>query len=126
MNGVLKGMKEINGYVERKEAIALWNALFENNLTELAKDSFQEDEAEVYFNPNSGYVFLSDDDYTTVMLNDDGKLDLFITTPDQGFEGFFDDIMEEMELNKEDREYMKNMATETLKEKYKEVLEVKE
>ena len=41
----------------------------------------------VEFNPNSGYVFLTDEDYHVLMLND-GKLEAFNSCTNCGAEGF--------------------------------------
>ena len=40
------------------------------------------------FNPSSGYVFLVDEDYNVAMLNDEGKLENFLTCSNCGFEAF--------------------------------------
>jgi len=44
------------------------------------------DGVEVWFNKNSGYVFLSDEDYHTAMLNDNGELEDFLNCPNCGHE----------------------------------------
>ena len=46
-------------------------------------------------NLNSGEVFLTNSDYQTMLLNDDGKLGLWLTTPYDGKEGFIDDLVYE-------------------------------
>lgn len=43
------------------------------------------------FNPNSGNVFLVDEDYRVAMLNDDNKLAEWFSCPNCGHEGFQDD-----------------------------------
>ncbi len=50
------------------------------------KESFG-DGVKVEFNPNSGEVFLLDDDYNTLMLTDDG-LELWVNCANCGAEGF--------------------------------------
>jgi hypothetical protein len=69
------------GFCERDKAIKLLQAL-------------QETEGEgvgsgltLCFNPNSGFVFLSNDDLDTYMLNN-GKLEQWHYCPDCGKEGF--------------------------------------
>ena len=43
---------------------------------------------QVWSNMNSGYVFLSDNDYNVAMLNEDDKLEQFFSCPECGQEGF--------------------------------------
>jgi hypothetical protein len=120
MNEILKGFGNLHRVREQEEALDLFNALKEGKLTTLAENCFDRSSCDVYFNPNSGYVFLADEDYNTVMIDDEGELDLFINTPYNGCEGFFDDLMNEYEeMNNEDKEYMQSMATDEHKEKYK-------
>jgi len=40
------------------------------------------------FNPNSGNVFLTDDDYNVAMFNGDDKLEVYLYCGDCGKEGF--------------------------------------
>ena len=83
-------------------------------MTPLARDYFAQygysgSYVKVGFNANSGNVFLMDDDYNVLMMND-GKLDLFITTPYSGEEGFYDDLMDIYdELEEEDQEYLDSL-----------------
>ena len=115
---VLKGMGNLRGYVERKEALKLWSLLNENKLSELARNYFDETTADVYFNTSSGNVFLSDEDCNIVMERK-GQLDLFIYISHSGQEGFFDELMNYYEdMHEEDKKYLREIATETLKEKY--------
>lgn len=46
-------------------------------------------------NLNSGEVFLANSDCQTMLLKDDGKLGLWLTTPYDGKEGFIDDLVYE-------------------------------
>lgn len=116
---VLKGMGKIVCSREREIALECWSLLYKNKLTELAKERFDSNTAEVYFNTGSGNVFLSDEDYNTVMEND-GELDFFISTPYNGHEGFFDEVMDNFDdMHQEDKEYMRDIATEEFKEEYK-------
>lgn len=50
------------------------------------------DGIKVEFNPNSGNVFLVDDDYNVAMLNDNGKLENFLTCTYCGNEGLRSEI----------------------------------
>tara|TARA_R110001599_G_scaffold129074_2_gene303162 strand:- start:12089 stop:12490 length:402 start_codon:yes stop_codon:yes gene_type:complete len=61
-----------------------------------AKDYFENrGPIEIGFNPNSGFVFASDEDYNTVLLGDNG-LYLFITTSWSGQEGDLEEHIENM------------------------------
>jgi hypothetical protein len=78
-----------------------------NSFTTLARNTFGELKR-VGFNPNSGDVWLEDEDYNVLMVNN-GKLDLFINTPYGGIEGFLSDILDENNLNdlhEEDKAYL--------------------
>jgi len=58
------------------------------------------------FNPNSGNVFLVDDDFNVAMMNGD-KLEDFFTCPECGHEGFIEDMKHEG--GKGCREYLKQI-----------------
>ena len=49
---------------------------------------------EVWFNTHSGFVFLTDSDYATAMINDKGHLVDFITCPECGEEGLITNFKE--------------------------------
>ena len=74
--------------------------------------TFTEDQVQVMFNMNSGNVFLTNEDYETVMLNPDtDKLEMFYNSPYNGLEGFFDDLLEEYPtMHEEDKEWFKAIA----------------
>ena len=76
------------------------------NLTPVAFSTFGELKR-VGFSPNSGYVWLEDEDYNRLMINK-GKLDLYITTPYDGHEGFLEDLLNlDFEtLNEEDQDFL--------------------
>ena len=117
MMEVLKGMAKITAYRERALALECWNLLHEGELTKLAEDYFDADTCDVYFNTSSGNVFLSDEDFNTVMVND-GKLDLWINLSYNGDEGFFDELVERFdELHEEDKEQLLSYASEEVKAK---------
>lgn len=92
-----------------KEAGELLTAYANDNMTKLARDYLYEG-VQVFLNTNSWNVFLCDSDYNCAMFNSDGELDLFISTPYNGTEGFYDEIMENYDkLHDEDKEYMDNL-----------------
>ena len=104
------------GYRELDEAgklLRFYAADPTSALTPLALDYFGSGYSGSYvkvgFNANSGNVFLIDEDYNVIMPNR-GKLDLFITTPYSGEEGFYDDLMDIYdELDVEDQEYLDSL-----------------
>jgi len=74
------------GHIEHIEASKLLSKLSlpqcwqgENNLS---------DGVAVEFNPNSGNVFLVDDDLNVAMLNENNKLEMFLNCSNCGVEGF--------------------------------------
>lgn len=64
----------------------------------------------VEFNPNSGNVFLVDEDYNVAMMNGD-TLEQFYTCPQCGFEGFLEDMNHEP-VDDECTEYMEGIGVE--------------
>ena len=116
---VLKGMGNIKCSRERALALECWTLLHKNQLTEIAKNHFSEDEAEVYFNTQSGNVFLSDADYNTIMENG-GELDLFINLDEN--EGFLCDLIDNLkdgDLNSEETEQLYRYFFDYQKEELK-------
>ena len=68
------------GRAEKRMMVDLFVLYRDNKISKLANDYFDFGTMKPAFNMNSGYVFLTDDDYNVVMENN-GELDLFITTP---------------------------------------------
>jgi len=98
------------GYRELDMAGDLLTKYANGTMSRMARDYFSGPYGiQVGFNKNSGNVFLVDEDYNVLM--DDGKeLDLFISTPYSGEEGFYDDLMEIYgELDEEDQEYLDSL-----------------
>ena len=58
-------------------------------------DGFDGDEVTIFLNMQSGYVFLSDENYQVAMMNDD-KLEIFYTDFETGEEGFLDELSDEV------------------------------
>lgn len=54
-------------------------------------------------NTNTRNVFIYDDNYECMMLNG-SKLEGFYTSPDEGFEGFFDELVENMDATWSDND----------------------
>jgi len=79
------------------------NAWVENGLP----DDFDNEGVRAAFNRNSGYVFLTNDEYQVAMMNGD-YLESFYSTPYKGCEGFLDDLLENdpSEYHHQDCEYI--------------------
>ena len=88
---VTNDLKEF-GYREKEIAADLLKTLN----TEKDKTRFLEDDITIYFNMNSGNVFLMDSNYNVAMLNGD-ILDDWIVCPECGNEGFYSEFKEEFE-----------------------------
>ena len=81
------------GYRECGMLGQLLEAWSDRALTNLAKKYFEGLEDWGY-NPNSGFVFLVDQAYNVLMYNQSvGLLDLFLSTPYEGQEGFIEDLL---------------------------------
>lgn len=105
-----QGYAKFEGFGLRELNLAgeLLIAYSDKNMTDIARDYFAgySNNIEVGFNPNSGYVFLVDEDYNTLMFNG-SELDMFISTPYEGVEGFIDELFAQYEdLHPEDQEYL--------------------
>jgi len=58
-------------------------------------DDWNDKDVYLDLNLNSGEVFLTNSDCQTMLLRDDDKLELWLTTPYDGKEGFIDDLVYE-------------------------------
>lgn len=74
-------------------------------------EDFIEERVRPAFNRNSGFVFLTNEDYEVAMMNGE-KLESFYSCPECGWEGFKEDMLHNPE-NKECREYLKSIGIET-------------
>ena len=74
-------------------------------------DDFYDEGVKPALNRNSGYVFLTNEDYQ-VCMEVDGKLESFYFTPYEGYEGFYEDLLDEADdsWNYEDLEYLRDIA----------------
>ena len=91
------------GYRELDMAGDLLKALKSDN----DETRFLGDGVQVFMNTNNGYVFLSDEDYNTAMMNGD-TLEDFFSCPICGEEGFLED-MEHGEDSDECQEYLQDI-----------------
>lgn len=84
----------------------LLSAWIEHGLPE----DFNNDGVKPAFNRNSGWVFLTNSDYQ-VALEREGRLESFYSTPYDGHEGTFEELLNEYgEMNSEDQEFMRDIA----------------
>lgn len=95
------GMREIG---ELRDILDAW---LNNGLP----DDFEYSGVKPAFNRSSGYVFLVNDEYQ-VCMEVDGTLESFYTTPYSGYEGFYEDLVDEVsdEWDVEDIEYVRDIA----------------
>ena len=88
------------GYQELKEAAELLTAYVEDGK---GPSDFYDEGVRLALNRNSGFVFLTNDEYQACMINpNSGKLELWHFTPYAGHEGFLDDLIEEYKEDPED------------------------
>lgn len=110
------------GYVELKEAARLLNAYIKDT------EVLDGDQVKLEFNPNSGSVFLVDEDFNVAMINakfdpqfENGvcvehhtyNLELWYNCPICGHEGFLEDMAhhdDNEEYDKECQEYLKDIG----------------
>lgn len=92
------------GYRELQEAAKLLTAYCEDASTTF----FLGDGVQLCFNTNSGYVFLTDEDYNVGMLNDDGKISQWHNCS-CGHEGFIEDMRHEPQ-DDECKTYMQELG----------------
>lgn len=74
------------GYREKEIAVKLLQA--EGNSDKWEGENGLTDGVAIEFNPSSGNVFLVDEDCNVAMMNDAGKLEMFVSCANCGAEGF--------------------------------------
>ena len=96
------------GWRELKLARDVLDAMIEEGLPR----DFYDDKVEVSFNQNSGCVFLTNSDYQTALIHPStNKLESFYSSPYEGREGFFEDLVEEyQDMHPEDQEWLRDIA----------------
>ena len=90
------------GYRELKMTRDLLHAMIEEGLPE----NFYFEGVKPMFNRNSGFVFLTNDDFQVAMLKD-GKLEMYYICSECGEEGYREDL--EDSPNDCCQEYLKNL-----------------
>jgi len=99
------------GFREQEEAKDLFQAWRESGLP----IDFENNGVKIAFNIGSGYVFLTNSEYQVAMCDkdDNGKLYLysFYSSPYEGIEGSFDELLEEYkEMHLADQEWFQDIA----------------
>lgn len=102
----------LSGARERRMVLEILKAWESGGLP----DDFNEDGVKIAFNSNSGNVFLTNEDFQVAMV--DGLcLESFYSSPYEGREGFFADLLEEYpDMHREDQEWFRDIAKATNKE----------
>jgi len=73
-------------------------------------DGFWHENVRPVFNTESGYVFLTNDDFQVAMMNGH-KLEQYYSTPYEGHEGFADELADLYdEMHPEDQEYLRDLG----------------
>ncbi len=106
MDEIVTSKLEDFGFRERvilEKILHIWN-------TEGLSPIFYDEDVKFFLNKNSGCVFLSNEDYQVLMLNDD-KLELFYSCPICSHEGFLED-MDHNPDNEECQNYLKEIKGE--------------
>lgn len=102
------------------ELSRMLNLFANKKFTAIANNHFYKNgKLEFYKNKSSGLIFISDEDYNTILINPKkNKLDLWINTPYYGIEGFlsielindifgvFDNCIDDIEYLNNFKEYM--------------------
>lgn len=100
------------GYRELEMQKELLDSMKNDGLPE----DFNDDEVQVMFNQNSGYVFLTNSDMQVAMINEN-KLESWYSSPYEGREGFFNELLEQYEdMHSEDQEWFRGIANNLNKE----------
>ena len=97
------------GYREYEELKRILDAWFDGNGL---PDDFDGDGVRPAFNQSSGNVFLVNDEYQVCMVTSDGTLESWYSTPYNGEEGFYDDLMYLVDdrWEEEDIEFLRDLA----------------
>lgn len=101
------------GYQELDEAIDIINGIKEYGLPE----GFEDRGVRLAFNRNSGYVFLTNDEYQVCMSNDGKDLFIWHVTPYSGFEGSLEGLVEQYkedpdDWDEEDVQYLRDWGAD--------------
>jgi len=105
---ILSASFEDWGASEFERAAQLMMYYVGNKFTITAGIMFDRSYITVNFNQNSDTVFLTNEDYQVLVLNDyEDKLDLFITTPSGSYEGTPEDLLYNYDdMENEDKEFV--------------------
>jgi hypothetical protein len=96
------------GFIELKALERLLRYMREQGLP----DDFNKKSVHVMLNKNSGYVFLTNEDFQVAMINED-KLETFYHCPSCGHEGFKQDMLHDEDAENPDcQEYLTTIGAE--------------
>lgn len=106
MNITLANLEKM-GYREMAEVKDILTAYMEHGVPA----DFYDEGVTIEFNPNSGYVFLTNCDYQVAMLVGD-RLESWYTTPYSGYEGFIEDLVDDVDnsWNDEDIKFIADIV----------------
>ena len=106
MNITLANLEKM-GYREMAEVKDILTAYMEHGVPA----DFYDEGVTIEFNPNSGYVFLTNSEYQVAMLVGD-RLESYYCTPYSGHEGFIEDLVDDIDnsWNDEDIEYVADIV----------------
>ena len=98
------------GLIELEEARNILDAMIDNGLP----SDFENEGMKIAFNRNSGKVFLTNSEYQVAVCSETerGKyLESFYSSPYQGLEGTFDELIEEYnQMHEEDKSWFEDLA----------------
>ena len=97
------------GFRELQEAARLLTAYTERNETGYCLERFG-DNVKIAMNKYSGFVWLEDEDYNCLMVNDNGELFQFYYLAYAGNEGSAEDLFEQFEDGEIDPEDFEQLA----------------
>lgn len=97
------------GFVELEIASKILTAYCEQH------PPFLGDGVKLWFNKNSGCVFLCDEDYNTAMMNED-KLEQWHNCPECGHEGFLEDMGHEH--NSHCKDFLKDIGFDKIADSF--------
>ena len=112
----MKGKNNMNYYTEKLEDFGYREQDMAKDLFEAWKlnglpEDFENDGVRIAMNMSSGYVFLTNNEYQVCMCDDNKKLYSFYSSPYEGREGCFEDLIEEYEdMHPEDKEWFRDIA----------------
>ncbi|HBY68210.1 MAG TPA: hypothetical protein DEG69_10905 [Flavobacteriaceae bacterium] len=99
----------LSEFGNRERAIAI-ELMTEWNKGNLPSD-FEEENIQIMMNTSSGNVFLTNEYYKVAMINNEsGKIESFYSSPYNGIEGFYGDLVDQYEsMHEEDKKWFDDL-----------------